>query len=94
MEKQPAHKLLMNDRSSLAVDGVNHVGSFDEREIILETQMGVMLLRGDNLHITQLNLDDGNLLVEGFITSIEYTEDKGGKNFKARGKGILDKIFK
>jgi len=94
LEKEMAHKLIMTDRSFLELEGVNQVDSFDEKEIILETKLGVLFLKGEDLHITQLHLENGNLIVEGFINSIEYSEDKGVKNFRHKGKGILEKIFK
>jgi len=91
---QPKHKVIMTDRAFLSIEGVSNVGSFDEKEIILETEMGVMILKGENLHITQLNLESGSLCVEGAVNSIDYTEDRGVKTLKHRGKGMLDRIFK
>jgi len=88
------HQITLQDRANLAVDGVNNVGSFDEEEIILETQLGILLIKGSGLNITQLNLDEGRLVVSGHISAMEYSEDKGVKGIKNRGKGFLDRLLR
>lgn len=92
--KSGKHALNLMDRSSLAIEGVQHVASFDEAEIILATTMGVLSIRGEGLHITQLNLELGKLVVEGHVGSLEYSDDRGVKGMKNRGKGILDRILR
>ena len=88
------HQITLLDRSSLAIDGVNNVGSFDEELITLETNMGVLTIKGDGLHITQLNLDENRLVVRGHISALNYLEDAGVKGIKNRGKGILDRLLR
>lgn len=87
-----SNRIVLTDRKHLLVDGVEHVGNFNEKEISLVTNMGLLVLRGDGLHITQLNLESGNLAVEGRISTMEFTEHKGAGGF--RGKGMLNRIFK
>lgn len=84
------HQLALKGRESLNVDGVVNVESFDEKEIVLETDEGVLLVRGEELHIKELNLDTGSLAVDGFITSLEYAEDKLAK----KAGGFLSRVFK
>lgn len=91
MEQRGNQKLVLVDRKELDLEGVRHVGSFDEREIVLETNMGFFLLKGEGLHITKLNLDDGTLSVQGFISSMEY---KDGKSVRGKGKSMLSRIMK
>ncbi|TYO96958.1 sporulation protein YabP [Desulfallas thermosapovorans] len=86
------NRIVLTDRKHLLVDGVEHVGNFNEKEISLVTNMGMLVLRGEGLHITQLNLESGNLAVEGRINTMEFTEHKGTGGF--RGKGMLNRIFK
>ncbi len=85
------NRLLLTDRKHLVVDGVEHVGKFNEREISLDTNMGMLTLRGEGLHITRLNLESGNLVVEGRLDYMEFTQ---GKTAGVRSKSILEKIFK
>lgn len=88
------HRITITDRGWTSVEGVEHVSSFDEAEIILDTKMGVLVLKGEGLHITQLNLDSGSLVVEGFVVSIDYTDEKGAKGLKNKGKGFLERILR
>ena len=87
------YKVLLEDRKALQADGVNEVESFDERQVIALSKLGPLVVRGEQLHITQLNLEAGQLSLEGIINSIEYIEDKQAQ-MKARGKGVLARLFK
>lgn len=94
MEERGKHVIEMKERKIISLTGVQHVGTFDENEITLDTNMGYVMLKGEGMHITQLNLDDGDLTVEGYINSIEYIEGKSAKGGRAKGKGILNRILK
>ncbi|WP_031516481.1 sporulation protein YabP [Desulfofalx alkaliphila] len=94
MEERSSHRLDMVDRKQLTLKGVQHVGSFNDYEITLDTNMGYVSLKGENLHITQLNLEEGDLTVEGYINAIEYIDGKTAKGGKVKGKGILDRLLK
>ena len=87
------HELNMSNRESLNITGVSHVGSFDEHEVVLETSLGILIIKGRELAITQLNLDDGKLAVEGVVKSLEYAEEGLLKDMKNRSKGLIGKIF-
>ncbi|MHB1043325.1 MAG: sporulation protein YabP [Eubacteriales bacterium] len=89
MQERAAHSFTLSGRKQLVMEGVQQVGSFDESEIALETNMGTLILKGEGLHITMLNLDTGTLSAEGFFNAAIYTESKKGK-----GKGILSRILK
>ncbi|MFZ5595728.1 MAG: sporulation protein YabP [Bacillota bacterium] len=89
--EQQGQKLTLVDRKHLELEGVRHVGSFDEREIVLDTVMGVLFLKGEGMHISKLNLDDGTLSVQGYISSMEYRE---GKSSRAKGKNMLSRIMR
>lgn len=86
------HQFTLKQRESLNVEGVVNVESFDDQAVLLETDQGMMTIRGDDLHIKELNLDGGSLQVDGFVRSIEYTGD--GPRQKNRAKGVLGKLFK
>lgn len=84
------HQLVLAERERLTLDGVTHVESFDDREIVLDTELGGLIVQGEDLHIKELNLEKGNLLVSGFIQSVEYLGESLGK----RGKGFLARLFR
>jgi sporulation protein YabP len=91
VEKQAKNKMILTDRKHLVLEGVQQVGSFDEKAISLDTNLGFLQLKGEDLHITHLNLDEGNLIVEGFISSIEFLEVRSAKG---KGKGVLSRLLK
>ncbi len=91
MDHRGEQKLTVTDRKRLDLEGVRHVGNFDEREIVLDTTMGILFLKGEGLNITKLNLDEGTLSVQGFINSMEYRE---GKSVRGKGKNLLARLVK
>ena len=76
-------------RRNLSVSGVKEVDSFDDRIIEANTSMGKLLIKGINLNIKKLNLDVGDLEINGKINSLEYLDSKVGN-----GGNILKKLFK
>ncbi len=85
------HRLIIQNRESMDVTGVLHVDSFDDEEVILETEQGILAIRGEELHIRQLNLEKGELAIEGLILELAYSDDK---RFRDRGKGLFERLFK
>ncbi|MCR3922207.1 MAG: sporulation protein YabP [Firmicutes bacterium] len=86
-----SHRLVIENRESLEVTGVVHVDSFDDEEVVLETEQGLLAIRGEDLHIKQLNLEKGELAIEGLILELAYSEDK---RLRDRGKGLFERLFK
>lgn len=82
------HQIVLVDREEMTIDGVVNLGSFDEHEIILETEQGGLLIRGESLNIKQLNLDNGHIIVEGYVVSLSYEEEGKAK------KGLLGRLLK
>ena len=73
------HRLVLEDREKLTVSGVEEVESFDETAIIMTTGQGVLVVRGEGLHIEKLSLDGGDLKVEGTVESLSYEPDRRGR---------------
>lgn len=90
MEEKQRHSVAVYGRRQLVMEGVQQVDSFDESEIVLETNMGTLVLKGEGLHITQLSKETGNLAAEGSFNSFQYVENRA----KGVSKGILKRIFK
>lgn len=90
---QPGQELTLTNRERLGTSGVQKVISFDEQQINLETVIGSLILRGEGMHITHLDLSAGDLVVEGLIVSLEYVEQRG-KKIRARSKNILERLIK
>ncbi len=68
----------LENREKLNVTGVLDVVRFDEFEILCECEKGVLSIKGDNLHISKIELEKGELTVDGLITSLSF-EDKAVK---------------
>lgn len=85
------HKVTMNNRRNVGITGVNDVLSFDVKEVLLETELGMLMLKGSDLHISRLTLDKGEVDVEGKIDSLTYSEHD---SFAKKSESILGKLFK
>jgi len=93
------HRLSVEKRETVVITGVLDVISFDEEQVICETDLGVLILRGGNLHVSNLNLDSGLLDVFGEINSITYENQAQVASGKGKpiGRGkqsVFGRIFK
>ena len=82
------HNLIMENRNHLTVSGVSDVDSFDEQTVVIFTQMGELTVQGSDLHITNLNVDAGELSLDGTISSLSYSDEQ------PRGGGFFSRVFK
>ncbi len=85
------HSLIMNERKDLSLTGITDVISFDEDAIYAETDKGVVVVKGYNLHVNRLNLDVGELDIEGEIYNISYEDHGAGPGSKG---SFFGKLFK
>ena len=86
-----AHKLILNNRRCGNLTGVSDVLSFDENEIILETDQGMLMMKGKELHVSRLMLDKGEVDIDGRIDSVTYSE-QGSRT--ERTESLLGRLFK
>lgn len=84
-----AHNIIMENRKNLTVSGIDDVDSFDENTVVLFTDMGVLTVKGEDLHINKLSVDSGELSVEGDIYALNYSNEEIKK-----GGGLFSKLFK
>ncbi|MEG0693176.1 MAG: sporulation protein YabP [Oscillospiraceae bacterium] len=82
------HNIILEDRKVLSISGVNDIDSFDDKLVILFTEQGELTIKGNNLHINKLNVDTGELTMDGDIIAIFYNDDKPKKNNK-----FMSKVF-
>ncbi len=68
------HKVYLNARRTAVLSGVRDVLSFDAKEVYLETEQGILLIRGDELHVNRLSLEKGEVDVDGRIDSFAYSD--------------------
>jgi len=85
------HKLVVNNRKTSLVTGVADVLSFDLNEILLETEQGMMMVKGTDLHVNRLNLEKGEVDLSGNIDSIAYSDVPGAGK---QGEKLFSKLFR
>ena len=85
------HKVSMTNRRSCVIGGVNDVLSFDIHEILLETEQGMMMVKGTDLHVNRLNLEKGEVDLSGNIDSISYSDVHAGVK---QGENLFSKLFR
>ena len=81
--------LILENREKLSISGVIDVLSFDDQIVILETELGMLTIKGEDLRINKLSIDTQDVIIEGNINSLSYSEKEKRKN-----TGFLNKIFK
>ncbi len=74
-------RLLLEDRKKLFLSSVSDVENFSDTIVVAHTSMGCLSIKGKDLKISKLNIDDGELLLEGRINILEYSEKKEKKSF-------------
>lgn len=82
--------LILESRTKLNASGVIDVLSFDDQIVLIETELGLLTIKGENLRINKLNLDNSELIIEGEISSMSYSD----REYEKKGTSILGKIFK
>ena len=86
-----AHKVILMGRKTCGLNGIVDVLAFDVNEMIMETEQGMLMIKGSDLHISRLTLDKGEVDVEGKIDSLTYSEHD---SFAKKSESILGKLFK
>ncbi len=82
--------LILENRNKLSISGVLDVLSFDDQIIIIETELDLLTVKGENLKINKLSIDTAEVIVEGDINSLTYSN----KNLDKKSEGLFGKIFK
>ena len=85
------HKVSITNRRSCMVGGVNDVLSFDIHEILLETEQGMLMIKGSELHVNRLTLEKGEVDIEGKVDSFTYSEQAG---MGSKSESLLARLFK
>ena len=83
--------LILENRGKLSISGVLDVLSFDDQVVIVESELGLLTVKGENLRINKLSIDTSEVIVEGDISSLTYSDSKTLE--KSKGS-LISKIFK
>ena len=82
--------LILENRSKLSISGVLDVLSFDDQVVVVETELGLLTVKGDNIRINKLSIDTSEVLVEGEISYLAYSD----KDVEKNKSSFMSKIFK
>ena len=82
--------IILENREKLTLSGVRDVLSFDDQIVIVETELGLLTIKGQNLKITKLSIDTVDVVVEGDILNLGYSE----KTLHIKGTSIMNKLFR
>ena len=85
------HKIALTNRKNINITGVLDVISFDIMEVLLETEQGMLNIKGKDLHVNRLNLEKGEVDVEGTIDALSYSQVPTSIK---KTEGFLGKLFK
>lgn len=86
---KPDHNVILNSRERLSVTGVKEIINFDEKSVNVKTVCGEMSIDGENIHINILNVEKGELEINGKFNGINYYDTYEGDK-----KTLLSRIFK
>lgn len=86
-----SHGVSLFEKKSLVITGVKKIENFDKEQFLLETIMGFMLIKGNDLELVKLDTLQGNVSIKGTISSIDYIDDNVKKN---KEDSIFSRLFK
>ena len=78
------HTLTLDNRERLVITGAEDVNGFNEEAVSVSTTDGLLLIKGSGLHIDRLNLETGDVSVDGSIDSMQYLGSDGSKSKLSR----------
>lgn len=85
-----SHMITLNERKNIVLSGIKKLNSFDDSEFFVDSIMGAILIKGDNLELLKLDTFQGTLSIKGKINSVNYLDD----NKKIRTENIMARLFK
>jgi len=85
------HSISIIERKNILITGVKKVDSFDKEEFLVETIMGYLVIKGDELELVKLDTLAGSVTIKGYIISFDYIDDN---NKKTKENSIISRLFK
>ena len=85
------HRITIQNRSSGTITGIVDVVSFDENTIVLDTDQGLLTIKGNGLHVSRLTLEKGEVDISGKVDSLQYSDMAKGND---RGESFFGRLFK
>ena len=86
-----SHKLTLQNRGSVMLTGVKDVVAFDENQVVLDAELGLLTIKGKNLHMNRLTLEKGEADLEGQIDSLAYSSNE---SLHKSGESLFNRLFR
>ena len=77
---QPEHTMQLSNRKILALTGISDVISFDETLVTLTCNESIMSIEGEKMRVLRMDVDSGDLAIEGKINAVSYIDKRTRKN--------------
>ncbi len=84
------HTCVLQNRADVALTGVREVVSFDENQVVMDTDLGLLTLKGKDLHVNRLTLEKGEMDVDGQIDSLAYSSNEA---YRKAGQSLFARLF-
>ncbi len=88
--EEPRGNIILENRKKLTLTGVEEVISFDDEKILLNTKLGFLTIKGSELKMNKLDVQNGDVIIVGSTSSIVYSN----KEIKKEKESIISKLFK
>lgn len=88
------HKVILNDRNGGVLNGIKDILAFDVSEILLETEQGMLMIKGNDLHVKRLTLEKGEIDISGRIDSLLYSDVNKPKSSPKQTDTFLGRLFR
>lgn len=85
------HRCIIQNRTQANLTGVRDVVSFDENQVVLDTDMGLLTLKGKDLHVSRLTVEKGELDLDGTIDSMAYSSNE---TYRKAGETLFQRLFR
>ena len=85
------HKLTLENRGAGPITGIREVVSFDENQVVLDTDLGLLTVKGKDLHVSRLTLEKGEVDLDGTIDSLNYSSNEA---LRKSGESLFTRLFK
>ena len=85
------HGLSLAERKNVVVTGVKKIESFDSNEFMIDTTLGFLNIKGEELEIIKLDTYQGNVSIKGKVDALIYLDNNQKKD---KDSSFISKLFK
>lgn len=85
------HRLMMEDRGKIGITGVADVISFDDKQVVLDTDKGLLTIKGKDLCVSRLTIEKGEVDIDGQADSLHYSSNEA---LRKSGESLFERLFK